>query len=350
MERKIKRSILKIILLVTLTALVTGSSGCDVISTDSREVLTVFNAGDYINKTTISDFETEFNIKVEYIEFETNEEMYDEIVRNPDGYDVLIPSDYMVDRLIQEGRIAKINSDKIPNISYIATQYLNPEYDKSNEYIIPYMVGTLGILYNKKKVSEPVDSWTVLWDSQYRGEILMWDSMRDTIGPALKMLGYSMNSNNEEELKQAKEQLKQQRSLVQYGGDIIRDKMVAGEGILAVAYSGDAKTAMDENPNLGYVIPKEGSNKWVDGFVIMKNTKHTEAAEKFINFMCSPNIAIRNMTRTGYTSPVFGAWGEFGNNDVMFPTEEELSRCETFLYNKEATRQYEKIWSEIRSN
>ena len=316
---------------------------------ETREVLRVFNATEYVDRTTIADFEKEFNIQVIYDEFESNEEMYDAISRNPKGYDVLVPSDYTIDRLIQEGKLAKIDPDQIPNIAYIAPQYLSPGYDPHNDYVVPYMVGTLGILYNKWLVSAPVESWTALWDSQYRGQILLWDSMRDVIGPALKMLGYSMNSNDGNELAQAKERLLAQRSLVQaYAGDIIRDIMIADEGTLALIYSGDAKTAVDQNPNLAYVIPKDGSNKWVDGFVILKDTEHLDAAQKFINFMCRPNIAIRNMTQTGYTSPVTGAWDEFASNPIMFPTAEELSRCESFLYNKEATQKYAQLWAEIR--
>jgi spermidine/putrescine-binding protein len=211
------------------------------------------------------------------------------------------------------------------------------------------MVGTLGILYNKKLAALPVDSWTSLWDIRHRGGILMWDSMRDVIGPTLKMLGYSVNSGEDEELAQVKERLIAQRPLVHaYAGDAIRDMMIADEGMLAVIYSGDAKTAIDQNPNLAYVIPKEGSNKWVDGFAILKDSGHMETAHAFINFMCSPHIAIRNMTQTGYTSPVFSIWGEFGSNVIMFPVSEELDRCEAFLYDKDATLKYEMLWQEVR--
>lgn len=315
----------------------------------SREILRVFNAGEYIDRTTIADFEKEFNIQVIYEEFDSNEAMYDAIVRDPKAYDVLVPSDYTIDRLIQEGRLQKIDRSKIPNLAFIAPEYLSPAYDPDNDYVVPYMVGTLGILYNKKRVSAPVDSWSALWDPQYKGEILMWDSMRDVIGLTLKMLGYSMNSNSDDELLQAKTRLMAQRPLVQaYAGDDIPDIMIADEETLALVYSGEAKTAVAQNPNLAYVIPKDGSNKWVDGFVILKDTAHLAAAQDFINFMCRPNIAIRNMTETGYTSPIFGIWDEFAGNPIMFPTAEELARCEPFLYNKEATQKYNQIWAEIR--
>ena len=177
----------------------------------------------------------------------------------------------------------------------------------------------------------------------------MWDSLRDVIGVALKRLGFSMNSTSESELNQAKQALILQNKLLKgYAEEEARDAMIADEGALALVYSGEAKFAIDQNPNLAYVIPKEGSNKFVDGFVIVKNTKHKDASEKFINFMCRSNIAVRNMTATGYTSPIKGAWGEFGNNKIMFPSQEELSRCEAFLYDTTATEKYNKIWKEVR--
>lgn len=313
-----------------------------------KQVLNVYNAAEYIDTSTIVDFEKEYKVRVDYYEFESNEDMYNDISKNPNKYDVLVPSDYMIDRLIKEGKLAKLDKTKVTNIDKVASQYLAPEYDKNNDYVIPYMTGTLGILYNKKRVYSPVDSWQVLFDSRYRGKILMWDSQRDCLGMALKMLGYSMNSTSKDELSQAQAKLTAQRTMVQYGEEEIRDMMIAGEGTVALMYSGEAKQAINQNGNLDYVIPKEGGNKWVDGFVILKNTKNMEMAQNFINFMCRPNIAIRNMTKTGYTSAIKGAWGEFGNDKVMFPSKEELSRCEAFLYDKAGTELYNNVWAKVR--
>ena len=345
------------ILFFTAFAIVFGLAGCGTdknIASESKisytETLKVYNASEYIDETTIADFEKEFAIKVEYAEFENNEAMYDEIVNNPNAYDVLVPSDYTIDRLIKEGKLSKLDKSKVPNLANVAEEYLKPAYDTNNDYVVPYMVGTLGILYNKNQLKAPVDSWAVLFDSQYNGKVLLLNSQRDTIGATLKMLGYSLNSNDDTELAQAKAQLKTATSIAAAYNESeeIRDKMVAGEGVLGVVYSGDAKTAIDRNPHLAYVIPQEGANKWVDGFVIMKNTQHLEAAQKFINFMCRPNIAVRNMTKIGYTSPIKGAWAEFGGNKIMFPTAEELDRCEAFLYDAQATQKYIKLWSEVR--
>ena len=302
-----------------------------------------------MNQSTIKDFEKEYKIKVNYKEFESNEDMYKDFISNSSKYDVLVPSDYMIDRLIKENRLEKINKSNITNLSNVSNEYLNPESDKENNYVVPYMTGTVGILYNKKIVNEEVDSWNILWNEKYKGQIWMWDSLRDVIGVALKRSGFSMNSTSESELNQAKQALILQNKLLKgYAEEEARDAMIADEGALALVYSGEAKFAIDQNPNLAYVIPKEGSNKFVDGFVIVKNTKHKDASEKFINFMCRSNIAVRNMTATGYTSPIKGAWDEFGNNKIMFPSQEELSRCEAFLYDATATEKYNKIWKEVR--
>ena len=316
---------------------------------DYQEEINVYNAAEYMDMSTVKDFERQYKIKVNYKEFESNESLYTDISKNLNSYDVLVPSDYMIDRLIKEGMVEKFDKANIPNLSNIASEYLNPEYDKLNEYVVPYMVGTVGILYNKAVIKDPVDSWDILWDERYKGQIWLWDSQRDVIGMSLKRLGYSMNSTDEKELNEAKMALLNQRSLLRgFSEEECRDSMIADEGVLALVYAGEAKSAIDQNPNLAYVIPKEGSNKFVDGFVIVKGTKHKTAAEKFINFMCASNIAIRNMTETGYTSPVNGAWAEFGSNIIMFPTTEELSRCEAFLYDATATEKYNKMWSDIR--
>ena len=362
MERNIKKRLL----LVLSCALALGLYGCAPGNTPSNsastaaptaksnirytETLRVYNASEYIDETTLADFEREFAIKVEYEEFESNEAMYEAIAAAPNAYDVLVPSDYTIDRLIKEGKLAKLDKSKVPNIANVAAEYLQPSYDPNNDYVVPYMVGTLGILYSKKQVAAPIDSWTALFDPAYSGKVLMLDSQRDTIGAALKMLGYSLNSSDDTELTHAKAKLQGARSIIAaYSeSEVIRDRIVAGEAALGVVYSGDAKTAVDRNPNLAYVIPREGGNKWVDGFVVMKNTQHLNAAYQFINFMCRPNIAVRNMSKIGYVSPIKGAWAEFGGNKIMFPTTGELDRCEALLYDARALQKYDKLWREVR--
>ena len=339
---------MKKLLSMALAAIMAISlTGC---ATTSKEKLKVYNWGAYIDKSTIRDFEKEYNVKVIYDTFEQNEDLYIKVAKSDVSYDVVCPSDYMIDRLIQEGYLAKLDKDKLTNFSELAPEYLAPTYDKNNDYSIPYMVGTLGILYNKKLVNQPPTSWLDLWDEEYSGEILMWNSMRDTMGVAAKTLGFSMNTEKEEELQAIKEKLIAQKPLVQaYAGDEMKDKMIAGEAAMAVMYSGDSVEACAENEDLEYVIPKEGTNKWVDGWVILENSQAKDLAHKFIDFMCRPEIATRNMEYIGYTSAIRAAWENFPDNHIMFPTAAELANSEAYLHSPTIVDRYTSIWLEIRS-
>ena len=357
-----KKLIKNVVLLVTIFAIAIVFVGCEMTTGEKNiskkttkpdfsytETIKVYMPSEYIDETVLYDFGKEFGIKVELEEFESNEDMY-EAISGSSSYDVLVPSDYMMDRLIKEGKVEKLDKSRVPNISNVSAEYLSPSYDPNNDYVVPYMVGTLGVLYNKTKVSDAVRSWSALFDSKYSGKVLMLDSERDTIGITLKMLGYSMNSGEDSELAEVKSKLQGIRSSVSAysASEEIRDKMVAGEGVLGVVYSGDAKIAIDRNPNLAYAIPNEGANKWVDGFVVLKSSKKSEAAQKFINFMCRPNVAVRNMTSIGYTSPIKGAGAEFGGNKIMFPSAEELERSEAFLYNAQAVQKYSSLWNSVK--
>lgn len=308
--------------------------------------ITVYLPIEYVEMGVLRDFERAFNVGVNLKEFESNEEMYNNLV-NGGKYDVLVPSDYMIDRLIQEGLLTKLDHSLLPNKTYIASQYMGPEYDKDNNYQIPYMVGTLGILYNRKTLQ--ISSWQDMFSTN---GILLADSERDVLGAALKALGYSMNTESSSELEEAKQLLLGAKNKIQgyYETTDIVDLITAQEAFVGVVYSGDGKIALDLNPSLGYIIPKEGSNKWTDAFVIPANSSNIELAHAFIDFMCSPNIAIRNMSAIGYTSPVQDAWSEFAGNEIMFPGDETLSNCETFVYSTKIADGYGKVWSSVRKN
>ena len=321
---------------------------------DGRPVLKIYNAGKYIDPAVIEEFEDLYNCKVVYDEFDSNESMYVQIANNTYTYDIVVPSDYYIDRLIQEGRVEKLDKSLMPNIANLDEQYLNPVYDPGNQYSIPYMVGTVGILYNKAKlgIEEEDVTYGMLFDPKYKGKIFMLDSVRDALGAALVHLGYSVNSTNNAELEQAKNLLIKQKPLVQaYITDEMVDKMVAGEGLLTLAYSGEAAYALslDENDELTYAVPKEGSNKWVDGFVILKTGKQKELAMKFIDFMCRQDVAQRNMIETGYVSPVLGtAPEEESDTEVYYPSSETLARCEAFTYSAKVTEKYTDIWLSVQ--
>ncbi len=250
--------------------------------------------GEYIDPDTITMFEEETGIKVVYDEYETNEIMYPKVEAGATAYDVLCPSDYMIQKLIENDLLQEINFDNIPNVKNIGQQYFDQsqEFDPENKYSIPYCFGTVGILYNKTMVDEPVDSWSILWDEKYADNILMQDSVRDAFMVALKLKGYSMNTLDEGELNEAKQILIDQKPLVQaYVIDQVRDKMIGNEAAIGVIYSGEAIYTQRENADLEYVIPKEGTNVWIDSWVIPKNAPNKEKRRKVYRFLCAVKIS-----------------------------------------------------------
>ena len=322
------------------------------------EQLVIYNWGEYMDPEVLELFEKETGIHVIYEEFETNESMYPKVQAGAVVYDLICPSDYMIQRMIENNLLAEINFDNIPNIQNIGAQYMEQSkaFDPQNKYSVPYCWGTVGILYNKTMVDEPVDSWSILWDKKYEDQILMQNSVRDAFGIALKYSGYSLNSTDLDELHAAQNLLLKQKPLVQaYVVDQVRDKMISGEAAIGVIYSGEALYTQSENPNLVYVVPKEGSNVWIDSWVIPKNAKHKENAEKFINFLCRADIAKMNFDYITYSTPNEAAREliedeELKNNPVAFPDASVLERCETFKYlGTKFDNIYNKLWREVKS-
>lgn len=321
---------------------------------DDRVTLKVYNWGDYIDESVIDEFEKQYGIRVIYDTFATNEDMYVKIMAGGSDYDVAFPSDYMIKKMIDEELLHKIDFNKVPNYKYIDDRFKNLDYDINNEYSVPYMWGTVGILYNEDMVTEPVDSWRVLWDEKYSKQILMLDSQRDSIGITLKMLGYSLNTKNVDELEAAKNALIEQKPLVlAYVGDEVKDKMINEEAALAVVWSGDAIYMMRENENLKYVVPEEGSNLWFDAMVIPKTSNNKKEAELFINFMCETEIAYRNSDYIGYSTPHQEARKlldpDLVNDPTAYPEEEDLVSSEVFKDLAGSIREYDRIWTEVKS-
>jgi spermidine/putrescine transport system substrate-binding protein len=339
-------------LLVLTIALVAGCSKKE------EEKVYVYNWGVYIDPEVIESFEKDTGIKVVYDEFETNEEMYAKIKANAVQYDVVCPSDYMIQKMIDEDLLAEIDFSKVPNIKNIDQVYLDTSkgFDPDNKFSVPYCWGTLGILYNKTMVDGPIDSWTALFDEKYSGNILMIDSVRDAFAVALCTLGYDLNSTSEAELDEAKALLQKQFPLVQaYVVDQVRDKMIGKEAALGVIYSGEAIFTQRENPDLEYVVPKEGSNVWIDSWVIPKNCRDKENAEAFINYMCDADIALKNFEYITYSTPNKAAREmitdeDIKNSEVAFPEQSVLDRCNTFRYlGEELETLYTNKWNEVKS-
>ena len=323
------------------------------------EELIVYNWGEYIDPDVLTMFEEETGIRVVYEEFETNEILYPKVSSGAIAYDVVCPSDYMIQRMIENDLLSEINFDNIPNLKNIGKQYLEQsrQFDPENKYSVPYCWGTVGILYNKTMVDEPVDSWSILWNPKYKDNILMQDSVRDAFGATLKYLGYSLNSTDLDELNEAKNLLIEQKPLVQaYVIDQVRDKMIGNEAALGVIYSGEAIYTQKENPNLEYVIPKEGSNIWIDSWVIPKNAEHKENAEKFINFLCRPDIALKNFEYITYSTPNEAAREliedeSIRNSEIAFPDLSRYDNLETFQYlGTEADQVYGDLWNKVKSS
>ena len=345
---------------VLIIALVFGGIfyNFNTLKNNSGEKVIVYNWGEYLDPKTIELFEKETGISVTYEEYETNEIMYPKILSQAIAYDVVCPSDYMIQRMIENDLLAEINWNNIPNIKNMDSTYMeqSKSFDPENKYSVPYCVGTVGILYNKSMVKEPVDSWNILWDPKYKDRILMQDSVRDAFAVALKLLGYSINAKEVDQLAAATEDLIEQKPLVQaYVVDQVRDKMIGNEAALGVIYSGEAGYTKRENPDLEYVIPKEGSNVWIDSWVIPKNSKNKENAEKFINFMCRPEIALMNFEYLTYSTPNLKAKEmiedeDIRNSKILFPEPEDLTNCETFQFlGDDVDSYYNELWNKVKS-
>jgi spermidine/putrescine transport system permease protein len=306
----------------------------------------------------IEMFQKETGIEVIYEEYETNEVMYPKVASGAISYDVLCPSEYMCQRMLEEDFLRPIDMDSLKNKDNIGDEFweICRSVDPDNRYFVPYSWGTIGILYNKKMVDEPVDSWSILWKEKYKGNILMQNSVRDALGITLKYLGYSLNSTDLDELTEARDMLVRQKPLVQaYVVDQVRDKMIGNEAALGVIYSGEARISQASNPDLEYVIPKEGSNIWVDGWVIPKNARNVENAQKWIDFMCRPEIAKMNFEFMTYSTPNTKVRDlltdpALKDSDILFPSEEDLKDCELLHYlGKDTTDLYNKLWRDIKS-
>lgn len=330
-------------------------SGCES-SKNTSEVLNIYNIGDYIDPELIDKFTDETGIEVVYESYDTNEAMYQKIKSESSNFDIIFPSDYMVEKMAKENMLEEIDYNNIPNYVNINEDFKNASYDKDNKYSVPYLWGTIGIMYNKNMVNDNVDSWDILWNNKYEGNIMMLDSIKDSMGISLKRLGYSMNSTNEKEINEAKQELINQKPLVlAYANDESMDRLIGEDVAMGIAYSGDAVIMMEQNENLRYAIPKEGTNKWVDTMCIPKGAENKKEAETFINFLLEPENAKQNVDYIGYATPNKAAFEildeDQKNNEVMYPSKELIEKSEVFKDMDENTlKLYNDAWVEIKTN
>ncbi|MBE6970354.1 MAG: spermidine/putrescine ABC transporter substrate-binding protein [Ruminococcaceae bacterium] len=329
----------------------------------ANEVVNVYNWGQYISDGSDgypdlnAAFEEATGIKVNYMTFDSNESMYTKLKTGGSSYDVIIPSDYMVARLIDEGMLLPLNFDNIPNYQYIDEAYRNTSYDPENLYSVPYTWGTVGVIWNSDYVDEAdTGSWDILWNEKYDGKILMFDNPRDAFAVAELLLGYSLNTTDEEELRAASYKLIEQKPLVQsYVMDQIYDKMERGEAWIAPYYAGDYLMMAEDHPELQFFFPEEGYNLFIDAMCIPTCAENKEAAEAYINFLCDPQNCGPNLEYLAYSSPETASKEYMDpavtESEVAYPDEETLSRGESFYYlNAETTQLMDSLWLGVKTD
>lgn len=340
-----------------ILCIVFSFTGCSSAASGEDNVLTIFNYGEYLDPVMMEKFTDETGIAIKYEEATTPEEMYTKYTSGAISYDLLCTSDYMVKRLIDEGQAQPVDLASMENFSNIDPKYLklSESFDPGNKYSLPYFWGTVGILYNTEAVKEPVESWDVLFNGDYSGQIIMQDSMRDSFMVALKYLGYSLNTTDENEIREAAELLRKQKPDVEsYLVDEARDEVVAENAVMAVVYSGEAYLGNAYNEKLKYVVPSEGSNLWIDSWIVTKNCKNTDAAMKFLDFLCREDVGMANFKYIYYSTPnkavVDAMEPDLRTNPAIVPKEESIKDCEIYeALDPDTTALYSELWKEIKA-
>ena len=356
-----KRKILSTLLILTLAATSVTACGKSSSADKNKETLTVLNYGKYIDENAVKTFEKETGIPVKYEEYESPEEMYTKYKAGSIDYDVICSSEYMVEKLIKEGEVLEMDYAGMENYKNLDSTIVDmtSSYDKDHTYSLPYFYGTLGLLYNKTEVDPSVvKSWDCLWDPTYEDEIIMENSVRDTFAPALIDLGYSLNETDESHLREALDVLKKQKDdkiVYGYYVDETADAMIGEEALIALCYSGEAALAMNENENLDYSVPEEGSNLWIDSWFVPKTCKNQDAAMQFLNFICRDDIAEANFEYVQYASPITSVVenqdADIKANEAINPSSESIKRCEIYTaLDDESTKLYSNLWQELLSN
>lgn len=337
-----KLSILFILLIITVSI-----SGCG----EKKEQLNVFTWADYISDEIRKGFEEEYGVRVIIDIYGSNEDLHAKLSAGATGYDIIMPSDYKVSVMIKEDLLAELNRDNIPNYKNLSPLFLGKYFDPDNRYSVPYTFGTAGIAYDSSVVSPAPDSWSILWNKQYTNQFSMLDDERETLGVALKLLGYSLNTTDMEQLNKAKSKLIAQKSLVKQYKSEAEDLLEIGEVVMAHCWSGDAIRAAEDRPSIRYVIPKEGSSQFIDTVCIPKSAPHKELAEKFINYLLRPEVNAKISAFTKYATCVPAA-REYLPEDMLthkyiYPSPEVLESLEWIKDQGDFRKQYSRAWDEI---
>ena len=341
-----------------------GDTGSNSSNSGDREV-NVCSWGEYIDESLIDEFEAATGITVNYVTVESNEALYSQLQQGGVNYDVIVPSDYMISQLIEEDMLAELDYDKIPNFSLIGDQFKNLSYDPENKYTVPYTWGTLGIIYNSTMVDGEITSWDAMFDPQYAGNVLMIRNSRDAFGIALMDLGYSVNTADEAEIQEAYQLVVDANNNSVYQAfvmDEIFQLMENGNAAISAYYAGDYLTMLENNPDLRYVIPEEGTNWFVDAMCILKNAENVDEAHEWINFIASTDANLRNMDYIWYASPnttaleeypayyeeLYGEPLDMELYNIMAPDQSVLDKCEAYLVlPSDARTLYNDLWTQL---
>lgn len=359
----IKGKIFSICSLIITSSILLVCSSCSSFSESEQVTLNVYNWGNYISQgidggiNVNEQFTKETGIKVNYTTFATNEELYAKLAGKGANFDVIIPSDYMIAKLISKNMLYKPDFSKMPNTKLIDDNFLNPNYDPTSEYSIPYTWGCIGIFYNKNMVDETEEQidWDIFWKEKYKDKMLMFDNSRDAFFIAQKLLDININSTNPDDWYRAADLLKLQKPLVQsYVMDQIYSKMGNNEAAIAPYYSGDAAMLMADNPNVGFVIPKSGTNIFVDAMCILNDSKHKTEAQEYINFMCRPDIAYANIKEVGYSTPISEVKSmlnpSISQNPIYYPDDEIINKSQSFGFLPEnISSLMDQLWIQIKT-
>ena len=352
-----KKTLVSLVLAVCMLISVLALSACSE-NTEHAVTLNVYNWGEYIDQNVLDMFTEQTGIEVNYTTYASNEEMYAKIVSGAASYDVIIPSEYMIAKMIDEGLLAEIHTENLENYSLIGDEYKGLSYDPEEKYSVPYTWGTVVIVYNTKYVDEEDvadQSINLLWNEKYAGKILMFDNPRDAFALSLIKLGYSINTINPAEWQEAADELRNQKDILQaYVMDQIFDKMISEEAYIAPYYAGDAIVMMEENEDLAAYVPVEGANMFFDSMCILETSEHKEEAEKFIDFMCSTEIAVMNAEEVWYAIPQLEAYEQLDpeqkDDPMVYPPQEVLDRCEVFVNLPEDVMHLQsKLWISLKT-
>jgi spermidine/putrescine-binding protein len=321
--------------------------------TGNPVTLHYFTWSDYVDQALVEGFEREAGVKIVVDTFASNEELLAKLQSGAVGYDVVVPSDFMVSILARQGLLAELDLSKVPNVGMLEPRLQRLAIDPANRYSIPYIWGTVGIGYDSAVIATPPDSWAVLWDPQYKGRISMLNDQREVFGVALRSMGKSLNARDPDSIERAKAKLVRQKPLVKaYVSENYDQLLASGEVTLAHGWGGQVARAMVERPSIRYVIPKEGGTIWADCLVVLKTTTHPDVAMRFINYLLDREVAARTTSRLLFATSNREARGlveaKVRDNPAIYPPESVLDRLEWMADVGEAIRLYDRAWTELK--